>query len=302
VNTGLLDGKVAIVTGSGRGIGRAHALELAAQGAAVVVNDAGVSVSGDERSSEPAQAVVDEIRASGGSAVAAIGSVTSPDDCAQTVAIALREFGRLDILVNNAGILRNAPLVDTSLEDFDAVLSVHLRGTFLMIREAARYWSARPGTARRVINTTSSTGMLGEPGQSGYAAAKAGILGLTMTAAKELGEFGATCNAISPVAITRMTEQFVPAWGGAPGEDYSPFDPRNASPVVAYLASDGAGWLNGQVLRVEGNCVIRMTGWARGPRWEGRKGEFLTASDLAVALPQLYGTFPAPMLSDPGSR
>ncbi|MEW1963554.1 SDR family NAD(P)-dependent oxidoreductase [Microbacterium sp. NPDC077644] len=302
MTSGILEGKVAIITGAGRGIGRAHALELASQGAAVVVNDAGVSVSGDRGSVVPAQGVVDEIRERGGSAVAASGSVTSPDDCAETVELALREFGHLDIVVNNAGILRNAPLIDTSPEDFDAVVSVHLRGTFLMVREAARHWSAHPGTGRRIINTTSSTGMLGEPGQSGYSAAKAGILGLTMTAAKELGEYGATCNAISPVAITRMTEQFASAWGGVSEDAFTPFDPRNASPVVAYLASDAAGWLNGQVLRVEGNSVIRMSGWSRGSRWDGRAGEFLTTSELASAVPQLYGTFPAPMLSDPGNR
>ncbi|GAA3007646.1 hypothetical protein GCM10010461_17350 [Microbacterium aurantiacum] len=224
------------------------------------------------------------------------------EDCGRIVDDAVERFGRLDIVVNNAGILRDSPLVDTSDADFAAVLAVHLTGTFLLTRAVARHWTARAAAGEmvsgRVINTTSSVGMVGEPGMAAYAAAKAGILGLTVTAAKELASLGATCNAISPVAATRMTSHL--PWHGAVANDtYTPFDPRNVSPLVAYLASEQAAWITGQVLRVEGNSVVRMRPWERGSVYHAAAGDdFMTTDELDLGLRQLYGVFPPSVLSD----
>ncbi|HWL77682.1 SDR family NAD(P)-dependent oxidoreductase [Microbacterium sp.] len=298
-----LAGRVAIVTGGGRGLGRAHCHELARRGAAVVVNDLGVSTDGSrtERTS-PASEVVEEIRAFGGTAWAHEGSVTDAADCDRLVAEAVARFGRLDIVVNNAGILRSAPLVETSPADFEAVVAVHLTGTFLLTRAAAVHWAQRRSQGEpvsgRVINTTSSVGMMGQPEMAAYAAAKAGILGLTLTTAKELADLGVTCNAVSPVAATRMTTH-LPWNDGAVGDRYSPFDPRNVSPLVAYLASEDASWLTGQVLRIEGNSVIRMHPWGRGEVYRASdEGGFVTADELDRGLRGIYGVFPPAMLSD----
>lgn len=296
-----LTGRVAVVTGGGRGLGRAHCLELARRGASVVVNDLGVAVDGSHPGNSPASDVVDEIRAVGGTAYAHEGSVTSDDDCESLVAEAVNRFGRLDVVVNNAGILRRGPLVETSAADFDAVLAVHLTGTFLLTRAAAAHWSELRSRGEaisgRIINTTSSVGMVGEPGMAAYAAAKAGILGLTLTAAKELASLGGTCNAVSPVAVTRMTSHL--PWNEGVTHGYSPFDPRNVAPIVAYLASRESAWLTGQVLRVEGNSVIRMRSWERGQAYRASdEGSIVTADELDLGLRRLYGVFPPAVLSD----
>lgn len=297
-----LAGRVAIVTGGGRGLGRAYCHELARRGASVVVNDLGPSVDrSDAVDSSPASGVVQEIRELGGTAWAHEGSVTSGDYCERLIDETVNRFGRLDIVVNNAGILRTASLVETSASDFEAVLAVHLTGTFLLTRAAAAHWTERssrqePNSAR-IVNTTSSVGMMGEPGLAAYAAAKAGILGLTMTTAKELAPLGVTCNAVSPVAATRMTAH-LPWNDGAITDRYSPFDPRNVAPVVAYLASEEAGWLTGQVLRVEGGSVIRMHSWAGGEAHRASADDgFVTADELDLGLRRLYGVFPPNVLS-----
>ena len=266
---GLCEGRVAIVTGGGRGIGRAHCLELARHGARVLVNDPGVGVQGeadpDVGPGSPADEVVTEILAAGGAAVADHSSVTSWHACAALVARAVDEFGRLDVLVNNAGILRDRMITSMTEEDFDLVLAVHLKGTFSMTKHACDHWravaKAGGGNSARIVNTTSGAGMFGNVGQSAYSAAKAAIANLTIVTALEMHRFDVTANAVSPVAATRMT----PNATRAEQDQWDSMDPGNSSPVVAYLASEHSGWLTGQVLRIEGNVVRRARTWTLEP-------------------------------------
>jgi NAD(P)-dependent dehydrogenase (short-subunit alcohol dehydrogenase family) len=286
--TGLLEGRVAIVTGAGRGIGRAHALELAAHGAAVVVNDYGVSLTGEGTGESPADDVVSEIVSGGGRAVANGADVADFDQAAAMVQQAISEFGGLDILVNNAGFVRDRMLVNTSEEEWDAVIRVHLKGHFATLRHAGAYWRAecKAGHRRaaRVINTSSGAGLQGSVGQATYSAAKAGIAGLTLVAAQELGRYGVTVNAIAPVAKTRMTE-------GAFDTSAMP-DPRDNSPVVAWLASIEAGDVTGRVIEIEGGKVTLETGWAHGPS-RYVDGRWL-AAEVGPALRSLIAAAPAP--------
>jgi NAD(P)-dependent dehydrogenase (short-subunit alcohol dehydrogenase family) len=284
----LLEGRVAIVTGAGRGIGRAHALELARHGAAVVVNDFGVSVSGEGTGESPADEVVAEIEAAGGRAVANGADVADFAQAGSMVEQAVDVFGGLDILVNNAGFVRDRMLVNTSEEEWDAVVRVHLKGHFAPLRHAGAYWrtESKEGRQRaaRVVNTSSGAGLQGSVGQATYSAAKAGIAGLTVVAAHELGRYGVTVNAIAPVARTRMTE-------GA-------FDtsrmalPEDNSPVVAWLASEGAGDVTGRVIEVDGSTITVETGWRHGPaRDNGARWE---AAAVGPALRELCAEAPAP--------
>ncbi len=307
----LLEGKVAIVTGGGRGLGRAHCLALAAHGAAVVVNDPGAGLhgeSGDDSPVPPAEAVVAEITAAGGRAVADHSSVTDWAATEKLIALAVAEFGHLDVVVNNAGILRDKMLFSMTEEDFDAVIAVHLKGTFAMTRHACAYWreEAKRGAGRagRIINTTSGTGLFGTVGQANYGAAKAGVVSLTTITALEMARYGVTANAISPIALTRMTD-------GVPGvavrnpvpdgalEDFDPQDPANASGLVVYLASDAASWLTGQVFRVHGNRVQRLRGWRSAGEYRSQSGRAVEPGELIAGLPQVYGTAPAGRLPDP---
>jgi NAD(P)-dependent dehydrogenase (short-subunit alcohol dehydrogenase family) len=299
VAVGLLEGRVAVVTGGGRGIGREHCLELAREGARVVVNDPGLGVRGESTGEVPADAVVREIEAAGGRAVACKGSVTSWDDCQEMISLAVSTFGRLDVVVNNAGILRDRMLTSLSEDDFDAVVDVHLKGTFRMTKHACDYWrslaKAGKGSGGRIINTTSSTGLQGNIGQANYAAAKAGVVGLTLVTALEMERYGVTCNAVSPVAQTRMTTG-LPGGGELElGPGFAPMHPRTSSPVVAYLASEQAGWLSGQVFRIEGNTVIAMRGWQKtAVRHTASDGGFIRPAELVVGMRRMYGSFPAP--------
>jgi NAD(P)-dependent dehydrogenase (short-subunit alcohol dehydrogenase family) len=299
----LLDGKVAIVTGGGRGLGRAHCLRLAAHGAAVVVNDPGAGLHGEQSADSPADTVAAEITAAGGRAVADHGSVTDWAATEKLVARAVEEFGHLDIVVNNAGIIRDRMLFSMSEDEFDAVIAVHLKGTFAMTRHACAYWrdAARQGAGRagRVINTTSGTGLFGTVGQANYGAAKAGIVSLTTITALEMARYGVTANAISPIALTRMT-QGIPAVAADPAAgDFDPRDPANASGLVAYLASDAAAWLTGQVFRVDGSRVQRLRGWRAAGEYRSRSGAAVEADELIAGLPGVYGTAPAGRLPDP---
>ena len=230
---GLLDGRVAIVTGAGRGIGREHALAMAREGAAVVVNDFGVSLAGEGTGETPAEEVVVEIESFGGRAVANTGDVADFAQAEAMVRQAIDTFGGLDVLVNNAGFVRDRMLVNTSEEEWDAVIRVHLKGHFAPLRHAGAYWRAEAKEGRqraaRVINTSSGAGLQGSVGQATYSAAKAGIAGLTLVAAQELGRYGATVNAIAPVARTRMTE-------GAFDTSQMAL-PEDNAPIVAWLAS-----------------------------------------------------------------
>lgn len=284
----LLEGRVAIVTGAGRGIGRAHALELARHGAKVVVNDFGVSAAGEGTDESPAHQVVAEIEAMGGEAVVNGADVADFAAAEAMVQQAIDTFGGLDILVNNAGFLRDRMLVNTSEEEWDAVVRVHLKGHFAPLRHAGAYWRAEAKEGRqraaRVINTSSGAGLQGSLGQTTYSAAKAGIAGMTLVAAVEMGRYGVTVNAIAPVAKTRMTEGAFDTSAMALPEDNSP--------VVAWLASEEAGDVTGRVIEIDGSVITVENGWTHGPsrdagsRWEAEK--------VGPALRDMLGEAPAP--------
>ena len=254
----LVRGKVAAITGSGGGIGRAHALALAREGARVVVNDVGGARDGTGASPSMADLVVSEIRALGGEAVADHADIAEPAGAEGLVRRAVDAFGQLDIMVNNAGILRDKTLRKMTLEQWDAVIRVHLRGTFLCTQAAARHLMDR-GSPGRIINTTSVSGLKGNFGQANYAAAKAGIVGLTLTAAIELQRHGITVNAIAPIAHTRMTED-LPMMSAMPGSAEL-LAPERIAPAVVFLASERAADITGAILAVEGArmYVYRMS-------------------------------------------
>ncbi|MCU1455128.1 MAG: short-chain dehydrogenase [Acidimicrobiales bacterium] len=301
----LLEGKVAIVTGSGRGIGRAHALELARHGATVIVNDPGVGVHGEGSDEDPAEATVADIEAAGGRAVVHRGSVVSWEDCRSVVELA-GELGGLDILVNNAGIVRDRMITSMNEADFDDVIAVHLKGTFSMTKHACDHWRARAKagetTTGRIINTTSGVGFFGNVGQAAYAAAKAAIASLTTVTALEMARYGVTVNAISPVALTRMTST-IPAMADAKLADgaFDPMDPANSSPVVAFLASDAAAWLSGQVLRIEGNVLRRMHGWRISDRvYQAKAGGRLEAEEVLAGTQSIWETIPGGLNTSAG--
>jgi NAD(P)-dependent dehydrogenase (short-subunit alcohol dehydrogenase family) len=274
----ICEGRVAIVTGAGRGLGRQHALELARQGAVVVVNDLGASADGVGASSDPANEVVSLIEQMGGQAVANGDDVADFEGARRLVQQAVDTFGGLDVLVNNAGFLRDRMLVNTAEDEWDAVVRVHLKGHFAPLRHASAYWraEAKEGRTRaaRVVNTSSGAGLQGSVGQATYSAAKAGIAALTLVAAQELGRYGVTVNAIAPVARTRMTEEVFAQTMARPEAGFDAVDPGNVSPVVAWLASRESADVTGRVIEVEGGRICVEEGWRHGPavdigrRWE----------------------------------
>ncbi|WP_306329246.1 SDR family oxidoreductase [Streptomyces venezuelae] len=257
---GICEGRVVIVTGAGRGLGRAHALAFAAEGARVVVNDLGVGLDGRPGPESPAAAVAEEIRATGGQAVAHGGDIATTEGAASLVTTALDTYGRLDTLVSNAGFLRDRMLVNLDEEDWDAVMRVHAKGHFLPLRHAAAHWRAEAKAGRapeaRVVHTTSGAGLLGSVGQGNYAAAKAAIVGLTLVAAAELARYGVQVNAIAPAARTRMTEQ---VFGGLDAL------PEDVSPLVVWLGSAASAGVTGRVFEAEGGRLTVMEGWRPGP-------------------------------------
>ena len=264
-NQKMCEGRVCIVTGAGRGIGREHALMLAREGAQVVVNDLGASRDGDGNDDGPAQEVVDEINGLGGTAVANTGDVSSWSGAERLVRQAIERFGRLDVLVNNAGILRDRMLFSMSEQEWDSIMQVHLKGTFAPTHFAASYWREQSKEGRtndaRVINTTSVSGIYGNPGQSNYGTAKAGIAAFTRIAALELDRYGVTVNAIAPAALTRMTEDL-----GRSEEIAAKWLPRFVSSVVTWLASSDSADITGQVLEASGFGVAVAEPWHRGPK------------------------------------
>ncbi|WP_248964120.1 SDR family oxidoreductase [Sphaerisporangium perillae] len=289
--------RVVIVTGAGRGLGRAHALEFARQGARVVVNDLGVGPSGEGGSDGPAQAVAAEIRALGGEAVADRSDIATGEGARRLVATALERFGRLDVLVNNAGFLRDRMLVNLTEEEWDAVTRVHLKGHFLPLKHAGLYWRAESKAGRpvdaRVINTSSGAGLLGSVGQGNYAAAKAGIVGLTLVAAAELGRYGVTVNAIAPAARTRMTERVFAATMAAPEDGaFDAMAPENVSPLVAWLGSAGSKDVTGRIFEVEGGRICVMDGFRHGPVAD--KGARWDAAELGPEIAALLTKTPPP--------
>jgi NAD(P)-dependent dehydrogenase (short-subunit alcohol dehydrogenase family) len=278
--SGLLAGRTAIVTGAGRGIGREHALALAREGAAVVVNDYGVSLAGEGTGETPAEEVVAEIESLGGRAVVNTADVADFDQAESMVQQAIEEYGGLDILVNNAGFVRDRMLVNATEDEWDAVIRVHLKGHFAPLRHAAAYWRAESKADRqrhgRVINTSSGAGLQGSIGQAAYSAAKAGIAGLTLVAAAELGRVGVTVNAIAPVARTRMTEGVFDASLPEPGDN---------SPVVVWLASVEAGHVTGRVFEIEGGKLTLEDGWRHGAsRDAGRRWQVSELGEVVDAL------------------
>ena len=262
-----LSGKVAIVTGAGRGIGREHALALAAAGAKVVVNDLGGSLAGEGADQAPAAQVVAEIEALGGDAVANAENVADFAGAERMVRHAIDALGGLDILVNNAGIIRDRMLVNMDEAEWDAVVNVHLKGHFAPTRHAAAYWRERSkagDTVRaRVINTSSPSGVFGNVGQANYGSAKAGIAALTLIAAQELGRYGVTVNCVAPNARTRMTEAAFGDMAATEGE-FDAMDPANMAPIVVALCADEAQDITGQVLFVYGGSVNFLQGWSPG--------------------------------------
>lgn len=287
---GLCTDRVAVVTGAGRGLGRAHALALAAEGAAVVVNDLGVGLDGTGGATGPAQQVVDEIRALGGRAVAHGGDIATSEGASSLIRTALEAFGRLDALVNNAGFLRDRMLVNLDEDDWDAVMRVHLKGHFLPLKHAAAHWRAEAKAGRtpvaRVINTSSGAGLLGSVGQGNYSAAKAGIIGLTLVAAAELARYGIQVNAIAPAARTRMTEATFAETMAAPGDGgFDAMAPENVSPLVVWLASPASAGVSGRVFEAEGGRITVMEGWRPGPSVDkGARWTPAEAGDTALKL------------------
>lgn len=293
--TGILEGKVALVTGAGHGIGRGHALELARQGAKVVVNDLGGSVTGEGQGRD-AEVVVDIIRSRGGEAVADFGDVSEEAAAEAMVARGIEEWGKIDIVVNNAGIVRDKAIWNMGVDDFDLVMNVHVRGTWLTCRAAAQYWraTAKAGNGRypgRIINTTSGAGLLGHFGQTNYATAKAAVAGLTLTLSLELASIGATANLISPGGLTRISSTI---GMGAPKEpdefgddEFDQFDPSLGSPVVAWLASDEAQMVTGQCLRSVRDQLSVLKPWhehmsvsSGGKRWKAEELGKVIATDI----------------------
>jgi NAD(P)-dependent dehydrogenase (short-subunit alcohol dehydrogenase family) len=298
----LLDGRVCIVTGAGRGLGRAHAEELARHGARVVVNDLGVAGDGTSPASAVAEEVADAIRRGGGEAIANGDDIADWQGSKRLVDAAVASWGRLDVVVNNAGFVRDRMLVSTSEEEWDAVVRVHLKGHFCMLRHAADHWRGRTKAgdkvAARVINTTSGAGLRGSVGQGAYSAAKAGISALTLVAAAELGRYGVTVNAIAPAARTRMTETTFADMMKRPDSGFDAMDPANVAPLVAWLASAEAGEVTGRVFEIQGGLLSVADGWSvgarvdRGARWEAAElGAVVRKLVAESAVPEkVYGT------------
>jgi NAD(P)-dependent dehydrogenase (short-subunit alcohol dehydrogenase family) len=263
---GLFDGKVAIVTGAARGIGRAEALLLASEGAAVVVNDLGGDFTGEGKDDRPAQLVVDEIAAAGGKAVANYDDIASWQGGENVVQQAVDTCGGLHVLVNNAGILRDKMSFNMDEADWDAVIKVHLKGHFAPSKFAAAYWRAQSKSTgapvnAAIVNTASESGLYGNAGQANYAAAKAGIAALTIVMARELERIGVRVNAIAPVARTRLTETVAGDFMNAKEGEFDRFAPENVAAGVAWLASDLAGGVSGQVLKIQGGTAQIVRGW-----------------------------------------
>jgi NAD(P)-dependent dehydrogenase (short-subunit alcohol dehydrogenase family) len=277
---GFVDGRVVAVTGAGRGIGRAHALGFAAEGARVVVNDISMG---------PANDVVDEIVAAGGEAVANRDDVADWAGASSLIQTALDTYGGLDVLVNNAGFIRGGDLADTSEAEWDSVVRVHLKGHFATLRHAAQYWrgQAQLGAAvdARIINTSSAAGLQGSVGQANYSAAKAGIAALTLVAAAELRRYGITVNAVAPTARTRMTDASFAKTMSHPGDGFDATAPENISPIVVWLGSAESRDITGKVFEVEGGLIRVAEGWAHGPQID--KGARWDPAELGAAVVDL---------------
>ncbi|KZO59162.1 SDR family oxidoreductase [Dietzia cinnamea] len=298
---GICDGRVVIVTGAGRGIGREHALAFAAEGAKVVVNDLGAGLDGSNVGESPAEQVVAEIKAAGGDAVVNGNDISSWEGARDLVQQAIDTFGGLDVLVNNAGFLRDKMLVGMNESDWDNVINVHLKGHYAPLRHAAEYWRAESKASRarqaRVINTSSGAGLFGSVGQGNYATAKAGIALLTIQTAAEMKGYGVTANAIAPSARTRMTTsagEAMAAQMAAPEDgSFDVMDAANISPLVVWLGSEESGDVSGRVFEVEGGKVTVCDGWQRAASED--KGAKWDPAELGSVVPRLLSESPAPV-------
>ncbi|RRO17565.1 SDR family NAD(P)-dependent oxidoreductase [Saccharopolyspora rhizosphaerae] len=292
----ICEDRVVIVTGGARGLGRAHAWEFARQGAAVVVNDIGVQLDGSGGDGSAAAEVAAEIRELGGQAEVHGADVADWEQAQELVQFAVQRFGRLDVLVNNAGFVRDRMFVNLAEEEWDQVIRVHLKGHAATMRHAAQHWRDRSKAGEpvqaRIINTTSGAGLLGSVGQSNYAAAKAGIIALTLNTAAELARYGVTVNAIAPSARTRMTETVFADMMAQPEQGFDEMAPENVSPLVAWLGSVESGEVTGRVFEVAGGDITLATGWTRGPsRDAGRRWE---AGELGPVVSELLAKAPVP--------
>jgi NAD(P)-dependent dehydrogenase (short-subunit alcohol dehydrogenase family) len=296
--SGICEGRVVVVTGAGRGIGREHALEFARQGARVVVNDIGAELDGTGGSDSPARQVVDEIVAAGGEAVVNGDDVADWAGAEHLVATALDAFGRLDVVVNNAGVVRDRMVVSCGEDEWDAVVRVHLKGHFAVSRFAAEHWRARSKAGEpvdaRVVNTSSGAGLQGSVGRAAHSAPKAGIAALTLVQAAELGRYGVTANAIAPSARTRMTETVFADMMAAPTEAgaFDAMDPGNVAPLVVWLGSPQSAHVTGRVFEVEGGKVAVADGWQHGAAVD--KGARWDPAELGPVVDELLAKAPVP--------
>ncbi len=286
---GICDGRVVIVTGAGRGIGREHALAFAREGAKVVVNDLGVSLAGEGGSLSPAEEVVKEIEALGGEAVTNGSDVADLEQAGELVKAAIDRFGGLDVVVNNAGVVRDRMFVSCSEDEWDAVIRVHMKGHFAVSNQACAYWrnqskAGQPVDAR-IINTSSGAGLQGSVGQSAYSAAKAGIAALTLVQAAELGRYGITANALAPSARTRMTEEVFAEMMARPDQGFDAMDPANISPLVVWLGSAESRDVSGCVFELAGGKISIADGWRAGP--EVDKGARWAPDEVGAAVHEL---------------
>jgi len=288
---GICAGRIVIVTGSGRGLGRSYALAFAREGARVVVNDLGTTLHGEGRDTATAQAVVDEIKSAGGDAVANGDDISDWEGAQRLVQTAVEHFGGLDVVVNNAGFVRDRMFVSATVDEWDATMKVHLRGHFCVSRHAVDFWraSAKQGKAvdARIINTSSGAGLNGSIAQSAYAAAKGGIATLTLVQAAELGKYGITANALAPAARTRMTEQAFADKMKRPDDGFDVQDPDNIAPTVVWLGSAASRHVTGCIFELEGGSIMIADGWNDGPRID--KGARWQPAEVGAAVERLLG-------------
>lgn len=292
---GICDGRVVIVTGAGRGLGRAHALAFAAEGAKVIVNDLGATLAGEGQDPGPAEQVVDEIRSMGGEAVVNGDDVSDIDAAGNMIRQAIDTWGRLDTLVCNAGIVRDRMFVNMTVDEWDAVIKVHLRGTFCPIRHAVDHWRAEAKAGRqgewRIVTTSSGAGLFGSVAQANYSAAKAGIATLTLVAATELGRYGILANSIAPSARSRMTEEAFADMMKRPESGFDAMDPANVSPVVVWLGSPDCN-VTGRVFEVAGGELSVASGWQHGDVRD--KGDRYEPSEVGSVVAELLRAAPEP--------
>ena len=293
---GICNGRTVIITGAARGLGRAYALAFGAEGANVVVNDIGTSLSGEGRDTSAADAVVDEIKAAGGNAVANYEDITDWDAAKRIVDAAVEAFGDLHVVVNNAGIVRDRMFVSATLEEWDATMHVHLRGHFCLSRHAVDYWRAKQKAGTnpdaRIINTSSGAGLQGSIAQAAYSTAKGGIASLTLVQAAELGRYGITANALAPSARTRMTEQAFADKMATEGQAFDVMDPANIAPTVVWLGSGESAHVTGCVFELEGGKIMIEDGWREGPMVDA--GKCWDPADVGGAVDKLLAERVAP--------